>query len=57
MFSLTQLDVLGQQRQWILMDVATSLPLLYPLSYCADHLGFRALSTQAASLQAIIILL
>lgn len=35
------------------MDMETCLPLLYPLRYCADHLSFRALSTQSASLQAI----
>ncbi|MCS3408736.1 integrase [Serratia sp. AKBS12] len=53
MFSLTQLDVPGHRRQWMLMDMVTCLPLLYPLRYCVDHLGFRSLSTQSASLQAI----
>lgn len=50
MFSLTQLDVPGHRRQWMLMDMVTCLPLLYPLRYCVDYLGFRSLSIQAASL-------
>ncbi|WP_257622070.1 site-specific integrase [Escherichia coli] len=33
------------------MDLETSLPLLYPLRYHIDHLAFRSLSTQSASLQ------
>jgi integrase len=53
MFSLVQLAASGRDRQWILMDWKTCLPLLYPLRYCTDHLAFRALSTQSASLQAI----
>lgn len=53
MFSLVQLAAPGRDRQWILMDWKTCLPLLYPLRYCTDHLAFRALSTQSASLQAI----
>jgi len=35
------------------MDVETGLPLFYPLRYLVDHLAFRSLSTQSASLQAI----
>ena len=33
------------------MDTETSMPLLYPLRYHIDHLAFRSLSTQSASLQ------
>ncbi len=53
MYSLVQLAAAGRERQWILMDCQTCLPLLYPLRYCTDHLGFRALSTPSAALQAI----
>ncbi len=35
------------------MDTETSLPLLYPLRYHIDHLAFRSLSTQSASLQSV----
>ncbi|HAT2338055.1 hypothetical protein GJV84_12130 [Citrobacter freundii] len=35
------------------MDTETCLPLLYPLRYHIDHLAFRSLSTQSASLQAV----
>ncbi|WP_338381590.1 integrase [Escherichia coli] len=35
------------------MDMETSLPLLYPLRYHIDHLAFRSLSTQSASLQSV----
>lgn len=35
------------------MDIKTNLPLLYPLRYHVDHLAYRSLSTQSASLQAI----
>nr|WP_224552650.1 site-specific integrase [Pectobacterium versatile] len=35
------------------MDTETCLPSLYPLRYHIDHLAFRSLSTQSASLQAI----
>ena len=35
------------------MDLETSLPLLYPLRYHIDHLAFRSLSTQSASLQSV----
>ncbi|RJL37747.1 site-specific integrase [Pectobacterium carotovorum] len=35
------------------MDMATCLPLLYPLRYHIDHLAHRSLSTQHASLQAV----
>ncbi|HGU6635013.1 TPA: site-specific integrase [Klebsiella oxytoca] len=35
------------------MDVTVCLPALYPLRYLVDHLGYRSLSTQSASLQAI----
>ncbi|MEL0577520.1 site-specific integrase [Pectobacterium punjabense] len=53
MFALNQLTATGHKRQWILMDTRTCLPLLYPLTYQIDHLSFRSLSTQSASLQAI----
>ena len=53
MFSLIQLTDSKPGRQWILMDVETGLPLFYPLRYLVDHLAFRSLSTQSASLQAI----
>lgn len=32
MYSLKQLVISGRKRRWILMDLETSLPLLYPLS-------------------------
>lgn len=35
------------------MDVKVCLPALYPLRYLVDHLEYRSLSTQSASLQAI----
>lgn len=35
------------------MDVKICLPALYPLRYLVDHLEYRSLSTQSASLQAI----
>ncbi|CAI9398467.1 Uncharacterised protein [Lelliottia amnigena] len=35
------------------MDMETSLPLLYPLRYHIDHLAYRSLSTQSASLQSV----
>lgn len=35
------------------MDLETSLPMLYPLRYHIDHLAFRSLSTQSASLQSV----
>lgn len=35
------------------MDVTICLPALYPLRYLVDHLEYRSLSTQSASLQAI----
>ncbi|MNJ11777.1 site-specific tyrosine recombinase XerC [compost metagenome] len=53
MYSLIQLAATGRKRQWVLMDTMTCLPLLYPLRYSVDHLAFRSLSTQSASLQAI----
>lgn len=53
MYSLKQLVISGRKRRWILMDLETSLPLLYPLRYHIDHLAFRSLSTQSASLQSV----
>lgn len=53
MYSLKQLIISGRKRRWILMDLETSLPLLYPLRYHIDHLAFRSLSTQSASLQSV----
>ena len=53
MYSLNQLVAINLKRQWILMDTETCLPLLYPLRYHIDHLAFRSLSTQSASLQAV----
>lgn len=53
MYSLYQLVISGSKRQWVLMDTETCLPSLYPLRYHIDHLAFRSLSTQSASLQAI----
>lgn len=53
MYSLTQIVSSGGRRQWILMDVKICLPALYPLRYLVDHLEYRSLSTQSASLQAI----
>ncbi|ENR5393943.1 site-specific integrase [Providencia rettgeri] len=53
MYSLNQLAISDYKRQWILMDMATCLPLLYPLRYHIDHLAHRSLSTQNASLQAV----
>lgn len=53
MYSLNQLVAINHKRQWILMDTETCLPLLYPLRYHIDHLAFRSLSTQSASLQAV----
>lgn len=53
MYSLKQLVISGCKRRWILMDLETSLPLLYPLRYHIDHLAFRSLSTQSASLQSV----
>jgi hypothetical protein len=52
-YSLKQLVISGRKRRWILMDLETSLPLLYPLRYHIDHLAFRSLSTQSASLQSV----
>lgn len=53
MYSLNQLVAIDHKRQWILIDTETCLPLLYPLRYHIDHLAFRSLSTQSASLQAV----
>lgn len=53
MYSLNQLVIPNCKRQWILMDMETCLPLLYPLRYHIDHLAHRSLSTQSASLQAV----
>lgn len=53
MYSLNQLVATDHKRQWILLDTETCLPLLYPLIYHIDHLAFRSLSTQSASLQAV----
>jgi integrase len=53
MFSLLQIKYSNNERKWILMDVETCLPVLYPLFYVIDYLGYRALSTQSASLQSI----
>lgn len=53
MYSLKQLVISDRKRRWILMDLETSLPLLYPLRYHIDHLAFRSLSTQSASLQSV----
>lgn len=35
------------------MDTETSMPLLHPLRYHIDHLAFRSLPTQSASLQSV----
>lgn len=53
MYSLSQLVISDSKRQWVLMDTETCLPSLYPLRYHIDHLAFRSLSTQSASLQAV----
>lgn len=53
MYSLNQLIISNCKRQWILMDIGTCLPLLYPLRYHIDHLAHRSLSTLSASLQAV----
>ena len=53
MYSLTQIVSSNGRRHWILMDVKICLPALYPLRYLVDHLEYRSLSTQSASLQAI----
>jgi hypothetical protein len=53
MYSIVQLISTNNKRLWIMMDIKTNLPLLYPLRYHVDHLAYRSLSTQSASLQAI----
>ena len=53
MYSLNQLVISGRKRRWILMDMETSLPLLYPLMYHINHLAYRSLPTQSASLQSM----
>lgn len=53
MYSLTQIVSSNGRRHWILMDVKICLPTLYPLRYLVDHLEYRSLSTQSASLLAI----
>ena len=57
MYSLTQIVSSNGRRHWILMDVKICLPALYPLRYLVDHQEYRSLSTQSASLQAILPLL
>lgn len=39
----------AHERQWILMDMVTCLPLLIPLRYHIDNLSTRSLSTQPAA--------
>ncbi len=53
MYSLNQLVIYDRKRQWVLMDTETCLPLWYPLRYHIDHLSYRSLSTQSASLLAV----
>lgn len=53
MFVLTQFKITKRQRQWVLMDAHTCLPLWYPLQYFVNHLASRSSATQSASLQVL----